>query len=195
MSIIDPLPHHVSPFDGAVSPGPGVVLGVRLGVAVGVVGVGVEIVGLGLGGGDFVGRMVGVADVLTVADGVTDGRCDFVGVTGGLLVAGLVLVGRTVGCLVAGLDLIDRFFRLVSARPVRQSWTTSAPSPTAAAHPATAAAITVVLRRPCRLVEVRTVLAEPRPAPTRTRSGAGTGPVRSPPATRPPVRLAIPPDR
>jgi hypothetical protein len=142
-----------------------VVLGVRLGVAVGVVGVGVEIVGLGLGGGDFVGRMVGVADVLTVADGVTDGRCDFVGVTGGLLVAGLVLVGRTVGCLVAGLDLTTGSSGLFPLGLSVRSWTTSAPSPTAAAHPATAAAITVVLRRPRRLVEVRTVPAEPQPGP------------------------------
>lgn len=80
-----------------------VFVGVRLGVAVGMVGVGVEVVGLGLGGGDVVGRGLGVTDVLTVADGVGEGRSGFVGETGGLLVTGLVRLGRTFEGVALGL--------------------------------------------------------------------------------------------
>lgn len=108
MSIIDPLPHHVSPFGGSVSPFPGMVfVGVRLGVAVGVVGVGVEVVGLGLGGGDVVGRGLGVTDVLTVAEGVGEGRSGLLGETGALLIAGFVLLGRTLDGVTTGLGEVN----------------------------------------------------------------------------------------
>ncbi|MEU8384478.1 hypothetical protein, partial [Streptosporangium sp. NPDC048865] len=120
-----------------------------LGVTVGVVGVGVG-VGLGLGGGDVLGVAVGVADVLTVADGVTDGRADFVGAIGGLLGAGVLLVGRAVGDVVAGLGRTDGSPGSLSPGWFVSSWTARAPSPTAAAHPATVATIAVVLRRPRR---------------------------------------------
>nr|BFE85072.1 hypothetical protein GCM10020093_076730 [Planobispora longispora] len=51
------------------------VVGVGLCVTVGVVGVGVGVVGVGVGGGDVrVGPVVGVADLLTVADGDGEGR-------------------------------------------------------------------------------------------------------------------------
>lgn len=94
MSIIDPLALHVSSFGGSESPGSGEAVGVGVvGVVVGVgvgVGVGVRVlVGVGLG----VGCLVGVADLLTVADGEGTGRVDLTVTTGGRRVSGLFLGG------------------------------------------------------------------------------------------------------
>ncbi|WP_449061628.1 hypothetical protein, partial [Planomonospora algeriensis] len=149
MSIIGPFPHHVSPFGGTVSPGSAVTLGVGFGVVVGGGGVGVGVVGVGLGVGDVVGSVVGVADVLTVADGDGEGRGDLVGGAGGRVAAGLLLPGVAVGdAEVRGSGVNGFTDSCLSSGPV-MSWNVSAPSPTAAAQPAATAVIAPARRSRC----------------------------------------------